>query len=244
MPKQQDIDLDLSVLVDFADEKSGRLPLKRALASNKFAQVGINLFRNQENNTIWQLETGDDGLDYIIKADTTNDGNMVVESSEDGNWTAIADSTKRNITVSHNGVPLCRFSASDYNFDEESVHDFQRYLMREVADEEFGDSLKAHSTGKCPLCNTAVVDVGFRKIGCVNLSCKYAQRAYKTRQHDMHSRPQYSGGETGNSIPVYKETGEFVGDFNVDKVHKLVDQGILELQTTPTGLKAVRIKKL
>lgn len=169
MPRNDKIDVDLSVLADFSNEQVGKIPLKRAIASGKFAQVGINLFRNQENNTIWQLQSSDEG-EFIIRAEPVEEQHTV-ESSKDGEWTAIADSSKQNVTLSHHNIPLCRFASSEFGFDAESIEDFQKYLVEQVGSQSFRDAIEAYSTGQCPLCHEAVVSVGINRVVCANKSC-------------------------------------------------------------------------
>ena len=170
MPRRA-IDLDLGPLADFAGEEQGKLPLKRALASGKFAQVGINLFRHQENNTIWQVEAGEDETNYIVRAEPEEEQNMVVESSDDEEWTATSDSEKDSVTLAYRGTPMCRFASKECGFNADSVENFQKYLIAQTKEAAFVQAVYAHATGQCPLCKSEVVSVKLKSVACSNSDC-------------------------------------------------------------------------
>ena len=148
MPRRE-IELDLSPLGDLVDEVAGKIPFKKALASNKFAQVGLNLFRHTENDTIWQLAEEDDGA-YIVRAEPEQkNDNHLVESSEDGQWTAVSDANGEGVTVSFRKQPLCRFATRELGLTTEAeVKQFQQYLIAQTRNPEFVESLYEHAKGE------------------------------------------------------------------------------------------------
>lgn len=170
MPKRK-LELDLTPLQDYVVKKASgnRIPLKVALSSCRFAQVGLNLFRDTSDTSVWKVEKGDDGSEYIIRAEDQDE--LVVESSDDNEWAATSDSTKETITLSHKGMPICKFAGQDYGFDRNSVQSFQRYLMSKVKDPAFIRSLIAVNTGKCPGCGEKPISVGLTKIDCGTPGC-------------------------------------------------------------------------
>lgn len=170
MPRRE-LELDLTPLHDHLIKKasSGRIPLITALASKRFAQVGLNMFRDQSDTSIWRLEKGEDGSEYIVRA--ADDEELVVESSEDNEWAATSDSTKETVTLSHKGMPITKFASKDFGFDKDSVEGFQRYLMAKVTDPAFIRSLYAINTGKCPGCGEKPVSIGLTTISCGTPGC-------------------------------------------------------------------------
>jgi len=246
MPRNDKIDVDLSVLADYSDEQTGKIPLKRAMASGKFAQVGINLFRHQENNTIWQLQAGDDG-EFIIRAEPVEEQHTV-ESSQDGEWTAICDSSKQNITLSHHKLPLCRFASKDFGFDAETAEQFQKYLIEQLESEGFRDSVQAYATGACPCCHAEVHEVGLQKVSCTNAKCKYgsdwgSKHQFLSKKVDTVALPSFSGPGMGESMPVYNNKGDLLGNLGMEKARELEDKGLIRVEQTPQGARAIRVKE-
>lgn len=173
MPRRE-LELDLAPLHDHLVKtaSSGRIPLKVALASQRFAQVGLNLFRDTSDTSIWRLEKGEDGSEYIIRA--ADEEERLVES-EDSQWAATSDSTKETVTLSHKGMPITKFAGKDHGFDEDSIDTFRRYLLAKVRDPAFVRSLYAVNTGRCPGCGEKPVHVGLSSIACGTAGCEYSK---------------------------------------------------------------------
>jgi len=146
MPRK-DLELDLASLQKFITKTASknRIMLKEALADPRFAQIGVNLFRDTTDNCFWQVHEGDDGA-YIIRAEP--DEGMVAESADDQDWSAHADSTKETITLSHRGMPICRFAGKDFGFDKNTAETFRKFILEKVQDTEFVKKLYAWITGK------------------------------------------------------------------------------------------------
>lgn len=170
MPERE-IELDLTPLHEYMIKKasSGRIPLKVALSSRRFAQLGLNMFRDTSDTSIWRLEKGEDGAEYIVRAEDREE--MIVESSEDNEWAATSDSTKETVTLSHKGIPISKFAGRDYGFDRNSVASFQKYLIKKVQDPAFIRSLYAINTGKCPGCGKKPVSISLTSIKCGTPGC-------------------------------------------------------------------------
>lgn len=148
MPRRE-IELDLTPLGNLVEEEVGKIPFKKALASNKFAQVGLNLFRHTENDTIWQVAEEDGGTFIVRREQEQKDDNHLVESSEDGQWAAISDAENNSITVSFRRQPLCRFASKELGLETtEEVRQFQRFLMSQISNPEFVTRLYAYARGE------------------------------------------------------------------------------------------------
>lgn len=178
MPRRE-LELDLMPLYRHMSKtaSNNKIPLKQALASTRFAQVGLNLFRDTSDTSIWRLEKGDDDVEYIVRAE--EEEQMLVESSDDQEWAATSDSTKETVTLSHCGIPICKFAGKDCGFGRDSVEGFQKYLISKVRDPAFIRSLYAISTGKCPGCGENPVSIGVTSIRCGTIGCTYAAKSYR-----------------------------------------------------------------
>lgn len=166
MPKK-DLELDLTPLYKTLQKTASKekIFLKEALNSSRFAQVGIGVFRDSDSN-IWKLEQGDDGAEYIIRAE---DEEQSVEGNED--WAATPDATKKTVTLSYKGIPLCKFASKDYGFDESSAKSFAEFLLSKTSDARYVKSFYAISTGKCPDCGQEPLHVGASVIICSTPGC-------------------------------------------------------------------------
>jgi hypothetical protein len=167
MPKK-DLELDLTPLMKIASKASNKILLKEALASNQFAQIGLNMFRDQTTNCFWKLEHGDDGQDYIVRGGPET--NIVVES-ENNDWAATSDSNKENITLSYRKMPICKFAAVDFGLTNDSIEDFQKYLLERVKEAAFVRSLYAYTTGRCPGCGSKPLHIGLNEVTCSTPGC-------------------------------------------------------------------------
>ena len=168
MPKK-DLELDLVPLYKVMTKTASkdRVLLREALNSSRFAQVGIDKFRDSDS-TIWQLQKGEDGDDYIIRAEP--DEQRVAES-ENEDWAANTDSTKKSVTLSYKGMPICKFASKDYGFDGDSADDFGKYLLTKTKDPRYVKSFYAISTGQCPGCGEKPLHVGIKTVVCATPGC-------------------------------------------------------------------------
>lgn len=146
MPRRPDIELDLTPLNSLVKKASAsKIVAKTALSTGKFAAIGFGLFRDNEDS-IWKLEAGDDGVEYIVKAEETSDSNKdkVVEAC--GDWCAICDETKENVTLSHRGAPVYKFASQDFGFEPKEAKDFAKYIVNRTKEAEFVEKIKRLSS--------------------------------------------------------------------------------------------------
>ncbi len=172
----------------------------------------------------------------------------MIESSKDGQWTAISDSSKQNITLSRHNIPLCRFASKDFGFDADTAADFQKYLIEQLESEGFGDAVQAYATGECPCCHAQVAELGLQKVSCTNPGCKYgggwgSKHQFLTKKVDTVERPSMPDYTTKDSVPVFDSTGaRLLGNLGMEKARELEDKGLIRVEQTPEGLKGYRIK--
>jgi len=233
MPRKE-IELDLRPLGNLINKNAskGKIPLKEALASSRFAQVGINLFRDNVDSCIWKLEKSSDGVDYIIRAEPAEA--LTIESSNGKDWIATTDSTKEMITLSFCGMPIMKFAGKDYDFNRDTAEGFKRYLLSKTQDTQFIKSLVALATDKCPGCGGKPVYIGLDGVLCNTPGCiqhKIAQSTRKTYAQGFTT----SKGQEEQGVP-YFVNGKYSGDLNLDKAREYEQSGIVELVQTPQGL--------
>jgi hypothetical protein len=154
---QRDMELDLTFLGTMMTRHASRnkIALKEALSNPRFAQVGINLFRDQVDNCIWAIQKGEDGSDYIIRSEV-----------ETNPWTTHTDVTAETLTVAFHGVPIYKFAGQDFGFNKGSIVDFKQYIMKKVEEPSFVKSLYAFITNKCPNCGRQPESIGLNEIRC------------------------------------------------------------------------------
>jgi len=234
MPRKE-LELDLSHLNGSLKKEAlkGKIPLKEALASIRFAKVGLNLFRDTVDCCIWKIQKGEDGLDYIARTDSEG---LAVESSN-SEWAANADSSKENVTLSFRGMPLCKFAGKNYGFNKDTVANFQSYLLKKTHNTQFVKSLIALATEKCSDCGGKPVYVGLNTVICNTPGCLphqvTAQKAFESHV-DNGASPS---GKVENGIPFFVGS-RYQGDISLDKAREYEKQGMVELLQTPQGLVA------
>lgn len=140
MPRKE-VELDFASLRDslIKTASRNRILLKEALSNPRFAQVGVNLFRDTTDSCLWRVQEGEDGS-YIIRAEPEE--GMVAESSDD-QWSAHTDSTKETVTLSYCGMPICKFAGREFGFDRTTADTFRKFILQKVQDAEFVRKLHA-----------------------------------------------------------------------------------------------------
>ena len=85
-----------------------------------------------EYDDLWRVESKD-GEDFLVRASDPS-----FSAKESSNWRAISDFGCENITLSYRGVPIARFSSSEYSFSPDDVGIFKEALLeRATADGDF-----------------------------------------------------------------------------------------------------------
>jgi hypothetical protein len=108
-----------------------------------FTKIAFDVFQFNTSpvQSLWILEEGDDGKQYLVaRYDETqeNSESMKVES----NWAALADSKCENVTLIYKDVPIKRFASTEYGFTKEDIHLFQKILVNKLSsDKSFVEKL-------------------------------------------------------------------------------------------------------
>jgi hypothetical protein len=124
---------DLSFSVDaFADNLAKlnqvtpvptKLPLIQALDSKKFIRADSGVFRNSDDHSVWRLERGEDGKEYITRTE-----DFAVAAASD--WTAASNREGTVVTLAYQNYPVAKFAAEVFGFEDGS--DFAGFLVEKA----------------------------------------------------------------------------------------------------------------
>lgn len=112
----------LNSLEKYANEKE-KLVVAKIQGSPKFTRVNVGVFRNNDDHSIWQLERGDDGIEYIVKTDQ-------FASPTEGAWSAAASRHGDCVTLSYCDYPIKKFAKSEFDFDD--ANNFAEFLVQKA----------------------------------------------------------------------------------------------------------------
>ena len=102
----------------------------------KFHKVAFDMVRvyGDHYDDLWKIEE-EDGMSYLVRA--SGPGHSQKEA---GDWSALGDFDRKNITLSYKSVPICRFSSDEYGFSSDDILTFKSALLDRVKDD--GDFIK------------------------------------------------------------------------------------------------------
>jgi hypothetical protein len=110
---------------------------KIAYEPNKhlFKKVAFDVYRLNSSPTesLWILEDGEDGKQYLVAQYEEESENIEVKGS---NWLALPDKTASNVTLFYKDVPIKRFASSEYGFSAADVNVFQGVLVEKLSSDK------------------------------------------------------------------------------------------------------------
>ena len=112
----------LKSLEKYANEKE-KLVLAKVKGTSKFTRVNVGVFRNNDDHSIWQLEKGDDGIDYIVKTDA-------YATPVQGGWSAAANRCGDSVTLCYADYPIRKFAKKEFCFED--ADDFANFLVEKA----------------------------------------------------------------------------------------------------------------
>lgn len=148
------------ILIDSFKKESSNLANKDVIPfteefekEGRFQKIAFDVYRveNDPYNHLWLLQDID-GKSHLVRASDPQ-----FNSDELGNWSAISDYDRSNITLAYKKVPIARFSANDYGFNGEDVLTFKSALLERIGtDDTFVKEVLAEqpSTKRQALANT------------------------------------------------------------------------------------------
>ena len=122
-------------LIDFFEKRSKSLATKRRIKYSEdvlIRKVAFDYFKvdNDPYDGLWRMEELD-GESYLIRSPETQSSNKTI-----GDWTAVSDHLKSNITLAYKSVPVVRLSSDEYGFDKSNIMTFKSALLDVVEKDE------------------------------------------------------------------------------------------------------------
>lgn len=145
----QEVDQVLLSIVDNSKKKNipDRIAFsEQSVIDGSFKKIAFDVYRveNDPYETLWLLQECDDGP-HLVRA-------SIPEYSQEvhGEWCAVSDSDKRNVTLKYKNIPIARFSSEEFNFQPDEVLTFKSAILeRAEKDDAFlKDLLKSQPSSK------------------------------------------------------------------------------------------------
>ena len=115
------------------DKEEASLPNKIAfsaegLSSGLYRHEGFDVYTvdNDPYKALWILESSEDGQ-HLVRASTP-----ISSSEEKGDWNAVSDRDRENVTLNYKNIPIARFSSKEFEFSPEDVMTFKSALLDRV----------------------------------------------------------------------------------------------------------------
>ena len=122
-------------LVDFFEKKSKNLRSKNRIKYSEdilIKKIAFDYFKvdNDPYEGLWKMEEHD-GEKYLVRSSGTDNDQKTI-----GDWTAVSDHSKSNITLAYKNVPVALLSSSEYKFDKDSIMTFKSALLDVIGKDE------------------------------------------------------------------------------------------------------------
>jgi len=102
--------------------------------SGAIRKVAFDVYRvdNDPYDGLWLVQDVD-GKPFLVRA---SDDPADYEERKDGNWSAVSNNNRDNITLSYNKFPIAAFSSEDYNFSIDDISTFKSALLDNIKNDE------------------------------------------------------------------------------------------------------------
>ena len=132
--------MDLKKLANIVTPNTNKV----AYEANKehFSKIAFDVFRlnNSTSDALWILEDGDDGSQYLVAQYEDSETERPIELKS--HWLALSDRDSKNVTLMYKDEPIQRFASSEFGFDKDDVHIFQKTLVEKLSsNKDFLDKL-------------------------------------------------------------------------------------------------------
>jgi hypothetical protein len=129
----QNSELDKILLSFINNKKESLVPTKikfsqEEVESGNFKKVAFDVYKvdNDPYENLWRLESLADGP-YLIRTDAPD---LSLESR--GEWQALSDIKKENVTLYYKNIAIARFSSSEYGYSRDDIFAFKKSLLEQV----------------------------------------------------------------------------------------------------------------
>lgn len=123
------------MLINLSRKQSSDLGVKTQLEVNdsvSFKKVAFDRFKveNDPYESLWALQEID-GKHFLVRASDPQ-----FETKKSGDWEAISDYDRKNVTLSYKNIPITRFSSSDYGFSSDDISIFKSALIEKSSSDD------------------------------------------------------------------------------------------------------------
>lgn len=100
--------------------------------SGEIRKEAFDVYRvdNDPYEHLWILEDFN-GVPHLVRA-----SDPTFNTSGKGNWSAISDYDRTNITLAYKNIPIARFSSDEYGFEKDDIITFKSALLDRVSSDE------------------------------------------------------------------------------------------------------------
>lgn len=100
---------------------------------DQFASIGVDLFRNEADSSIWRVEQGEDGIDYVVRTNIADELTQIGSSSD---WKTIANRDSSSVTLFYKNTPVKKFDKDTYGFNKETIGNFNKFLVAKISTDQ------------------------------------------------------------------------------------------------------------
>lgn len=123
------------MLINLYKKQSSDLGIKSQLEVSdavSFKKVAFDRFKveNDPYESLWALQEID-GKQFLVRASDPQ-----FETRKSGDWEAISDYDKQNVTLSYRNIPITRFSSSEYGFSSDDISIFKTALIEKSSSDD------------------------------------------------------------------------------------------------------------
>lgn len=123
------------MLINLARKQSKDLGVKTQIEVTdaiSFKKVAFDRYKvdNDPYESLWALQDID-GRQHLVRASDPQ-----FESKKTGEWEAISDYDKKNVTLAYRSIPITRFSSDEYGFSSEDISIFKSALIEKTSSDD------------------------------------------------------------------------------------------------------------
>ncbi len=121
-----------AVLTKLLKKQSSDIGCKDSIevtSSISFRKIAFDRYKvdNDPYESLWELQDID-GKQHLVRASDPQ-----LETRKSGDWEAISDYDKKNVTLSYKNIPITRFSSDDYGFSLDDISTFKSAIVEKTA---------------------------------------------------------------------------------------------------------------
>jgi hypothetical protein len=123
------------ILINFTKKQSKDFGIKDQIEINdsiSFNKVAFDMFKVDQDpyDGLWALQEID-GKPHLVRA-----SNPQSDIRKAGDWEAISDYEKKNVTLSYKNIPITRFSSDEFGFSSNDISIFKSALIEKTSSDQ------------------------------------------------------------------------------------------------------------